>query len=131
VTRHQTVLTKLERWALCYQNSWTYEELEDAQLLNEAIDKTGTVPCANVGVDKTGQVNIENIKQQLLTENRGVSDYLLEVHGVPPGRKGEGITRLIYENLIRLQSTLSSKNKKLDKARWVIKDLQADVVCYN
>jgi hypothetical protein len=58
-------------------------------------------------------------------------DYLLEVHGVPPGGNGKGITRLMYENLNGLQSTLSSKNKKLEKAQWVINDLQADVVCYN
>ncbi len=131
MSRHQTVLTALEHWALCYQNSQTYEELEDKRLFNEAIDKMGTVPCAKIGGDEMGCVNIENIEQQLLTEVRGVSDHLLKVHGVPPGRKGEGITRPICENLNGLQSTLSSKNKKLEKARWVINDLQTDVVCYN
>ncbi len=60
-----------------------------------------------------------------------MSDYIFEVHGVPPGRKGEGITRLIYENLNGLQSMLLSKNEKLEKVRQVIKDLQADVICYN
>ena len=58
-------------------------------------------------------------------------DYLREVHGVPPGRKGEGITRLIYENLNGLQSTLLIKNEKLEKARRVINELRADIVCYN
>jgi hypothetical protein len=70
-------------------------------------------------------------RKQLLTEIRGVSDHLIEVHGVPPGRKGEGITRLIYENLNGLQSMLMSENKKLEKVWRVINDLQADVVCYN
>ncbi len=37
----------------------------------------------------------------------------------------------MYENLNGLQSTLSSKNKKLEKARRVIVDLQVDIVCYN
>jgi hypothetical protein len=60
-----------------------------------------------------------------------VLNYLIEVHGVPPGQKGEGITRLIYENLNGLQSILSSKNKKLEKAWRVVDDLQVDVVCYN
>jgi hypothetical protein len=45
--------------------------------------------------------------------------------------KGRGITRLIYENLNGLQSTLLSKNEKLEKARRVINDLQADILCYN
>ncbi len=39
--------------------------------------------------------------------------------------------RLIYENLNGLQSTLSNKNEKLEKAWRVIDDLQANVVCYN
>jgi hypothetical protein len=60
-----------------------------------------------------------------------VSEYLLEVHGLPPGRKGDGVTRLIYEYLNGLQSTMLSKNRKLEKAWRVIDDLQADIVCYN
>ncbi len=113
---------------LCYQNSKSYEELGEEILLDEAINEMGTVPCANVGGDKESRINVE---EQLIKEIREVSDYLLEVHGVPPGRKGEGITRSMYENLNGLQSTLSSKNEKLEKARRVIDDLQADIVCYN
>ncbi len=113
---------------LRYQNSKTYEKLEDKRLLDEAINEMETVPCANVGGEEASCVNVE---EQLIKEIREVSDYLLEVHGVPPGWKGEGITRIIYENLNGLQSTLLSKNEKLEKTRWVIKDLQADIVCYN
>jgi hypothetical protein len=56
--------------------------------------------------------------------------YLLDVHGLPPGWKGECVTRAIYENLNGLQSLLS-KNEKLDKAQQIINDLQTNVVCYN
>ncbi len=55
--------------------------------MDEAIDETGTVPCSIVGDDVEGRVHVE---EQLRKEIREVSDYLLEVHGVPPGRKGEG-----------------------------------------
>jgi hypothetical protein len=89
-------MTALEHRALRYQNIKSYEELEDEHLLGEAIDETGTVQCPNAGGDKESRVNIE---EQLRKEIRDVSDYLLEVHGVPPGRKGEWVTRLIYENL--------------------------------
>jgi hypothetical protein len=58
-----------------------------------------------------------------------VSEYLLDVHGLPPGRKRDGVTRVMYENVNGLQSMLS-KNEKLNKARQVINDLQANVVCY-
>jgi hypothetical protein len=128
VTLHQTVLTALEQRVLCYQNSKSYEELEEKRLLDEAISETGTVPYANIGGDKESRIYVE---EQLIKKIREVPDYLLEVHGVPPGRKGEGITRLMYENLNGLQSTLSSKNKKLEKAWQVIDNLQVDIVCYN
>ena len=71
------------------------------------------------------------VAEQLKKEIMGVSEYLLEVHGLPPGRKGDGVTRLIYENLNGLQSTMSKTNGKLEKARQVINNLQADIVCYN
>jgi hypothetical protein len=128
VTLHQNVLTALEHWALRYQNSKSFEELEDKHLLDEAINETGTVPRPNAGGDKESRINVE---EQLRKEIREVLDYLLKVHGVPPGQKGEGTMRLIYKNLNGLQSTLLIKNEKLEKARRVIDDLQADVVCYN
>ncbi len=52
MTLHQTVLTVLEHKATQYQNSQTYEELEEERLLDEVIDETGTVPCASEGGDK-------------------------------------------------------------------------------
>ncbi len=41
MTPYQRVLTALEQRAVWYQNSRTYEELEDEQLLDEAINETG------------------------------------------------------------------------------------------
>jgi hypothetical protein len=41
VTLHQNVLTALEHWALRYQNSKSFEELEDERLLDEAIMRRG------------------------------------------------------------------------------------------
>ena len=95
--------------------------------MNEAINETGTV-AAPLMEDNSERRRIA--EQEVSKEIRGVSEYLLDVHGLPPGRKGEGVTRVIYENLNDLQSTLS-QNEKLDKVRQVINDLQADVVCYN
>ena len=102
--------------------------MEDKLLIDNAVDETGTVLCSDGGGDEESRVNVE---EQLRKEIRNVSDYLPEVHGVSPGRKGERITWLLYNNLNGLQSTLSSRNEKLEKARRVINDLQADVVCYN
>jgi hypothetical protein len=95
--------------------------------LDEAIDETGTVAAPSV--EDAGE-QCRTVEQEVSKEIRGVSEYLLDVHGLPQGWKGEGVTRVIYENLNSLQSALS-KNEKLDKAWQVINDLQADVVCYN
>ncbi len=125
--QHQSVLTVLEQWALWYQESQSYEELEDEQHLDEAIDEMGTVAAPSV---EDASEQCRTAEQEVSTEIRGVLEYLLDVHGLPPGQKGEGVTRVIYKNLNGLQSALS-KNEKLDKAWQVINDLQADVVCYN
>jgi hypothetical protein len=100
----------LEHQAFHYQNSRTYEELEDNRLLDAAIDKTGTVSCNNVGINEVIRKTVEEL---IIKEIKEVLDYLLGVHGVPTGWKGEGMTRLIYKNLNGLQSTLSKKNEKL------------------
>ncbi len=128
VTLHQKVLTALEQRAAWYLNSRTCEDLEDERLLDEAIDETGTLLRAS---KRDGERSWVVVEEQLIKEIRGVLEYLMEVHGLPPGRKGEGVTRLIYENLNGLQLTMSKQNEKLEKAWQVIDDLQADIVCYN
>jgi hypothetical protein len=128
VTPHQKVLTALEQRAAQYQNSRTHEELDDEQLLDKAINKMGMILCATNRSEVRSRVVVE---EQLKQEIRGVLEYLLEVHGLPPGWKGDGVTRLIYKNLNGLQSTMSKTNGKLEKAHQVINDLQADIVCYN
>jgi hypothetical protein len=110
-----------------YQESQSYEELEDELLLDDAINGTDMVAAPLVEDNGEQQRTAE---QEVSKEIRGVSEYLLDVHGLPPGWKGEGVTRVIYDNLNGLQSTLS-KNEKLDKAWQIINDLQVDVVCYN
>jgi hypothetical protein len=57
----------------------------------------------------------EEIQQQEQIDIRGVSDDVLQVHGVPPGHKEEGITRLIYENANGISNRLCGDDK-LDKA---------------
>jgi hypothetical protein len=128
VTPHQKVLTALEQRATRYLNSQTCEDLEDERLLDEAIDETGMLLHAS---ERDGERSWVVVEKQLIKKIRGVSEYLLEVHGLPPGRKGKGVTRLIYENLNGLQPTMLKQNEKLEKAQQVIDDLQADIVCYN
>ena len=59
-----------------------------------------------------------------------ISEELLRVHGISPGKKLEGVTIIIYENA-NIFNTRISGNEKVEKAKEVIDELEADVVCYN
>ena len=65
-----------------------------------------------------------------IEETSGVADKLLEVHGVAPRKKAEGVSRLIYENVDELNNRISN-NDKLEKAKEIIDDLEADLVVYS
>ena len=60
----------------------------------------------------------------------GVSNELLEVYGVAPGRKSEGVTRFIYENPNEFNSRIGN-NEKSEKAKEIIDELEADLVAYS
>ena len=80
--------------------------------------------------DYLSDIRLTELELNELAEVRDIQEYLLQVHGIPPGKKRDGITRLIYENLNGINSRLS-RNEKLDKARDVIDELAVDVVAYN
>jgi hypothetical protein len=98
------------------------------------IDETGTVNTSSLtdsdGSDSETEAEPQSARLKELLEASGVSDELLQVHGVAPGSKLEGVIRLIHENLNGLNSRLRD-NEKLEKAKELIHDLEADVVCYN
>jgi hypothetical protein len=55
---------------------------------------------------------------------------LLEPIGIIPGKKPEGVVRLLYENQNGLSSRLAN-NRKLDKAKDNINDLEIDIYGFN
>ena len=59
-----------------------------------------------------------------------IAEKLLRVHGIAPGKKPDGVTRIIYENANSF-NTIIIRNKKVEKSKEVIDELEADVVCYN
>jgi hypothetical protein len=63
-------------------------------------------------------------------EVRNVSEDILKVHGVAPGSKAEGITRLLYENTNGIQCKWSN-NWKVEKAHELHDELELDIVAYN
>ena len=65
-----------------------------------------------------------------MEEFQGVTDEVLKVHGIAPKKKGEGVTRVIYENPNGFSSRIN-RNEKIEKAKEIIDKLEADVVAYS
>ena len=103
--KHSKILAALEMRALRYRNKGRDRVDMDEVLYNEAIDETGTVATAGLSdsdEDTWGEVNQNNLAATLeMEEVLGISDELLEVHGVAPGKKAEGVARLVYESVDR------------------------------
>ena len=134
LTKHSKVLAALEKRALRFRRKGQGQVDLDEVLYNEAIDETGTVSTAGL-TDSDSESLGNNIIAEAeatyleLEEIEGVSDELLTVHGTAPGPKPEGVTRLIYENPDGFNTRISG-NEKLDKAKELIDELEADVVAY-
>ena len=119
----------LEKRALRYR--WKFHNKQDADdvLYDQALDETGTVSTATL-FDSEDDLIFGNIDiQQRFKEIEGINDELLTVHGVTPGRKAEGVTRLVMENVNGFNTTIS-ENEKLAKAKEINDELEADIVAY-
>jgi hypothetical protein len=91
-TTHITVLKELQLRAERYRVRGRFAEASSSSLHNWGLDKTGTI-------DTNERLQLrEEIPQQERIDIRGVSDETLQIHRVLPGKKQEGITRLMYEN---------------------------------
>ena len=137
----------MERRANRYTEDRSYEEIQYQIQLDTAIDETRTIDGTGIQIEKQdngietktnesilNERMANNIKKTKCKETeseevRWVDEYLLKVHGVAPGKKEDGIVRLMYEILNGLNSTLSG-NYKMEKARQIIDDMEADVVAY-
>ena len=99
------------------------QDLSDADLIAEAIEGRGEedLHSADANIEFHNLNSEEQDIQQLLVEKA----EFLEVLGWASGSKGEGITRLIFENPNRLPARLTG-NKKLDNTKTVINDLEGD-----
>ena len=105
VTKHTKILSALEKRALRYRRKGQKEVDQDEILYNEALDETGTVSTACLTDsddeswgDEPSRVPITAAEATFLEKEAvsGISDDLLNVHGIAPGPKPEGVTRLIY-----------------------------------
>ena len=97
LTKHVRVLAALELRALRYRNKEHTQVDQDQVLYDQALDETGTVDTAGLTDSDTKSMGEQQQQQQWdqevsrkeMEEMAGISDKVLEVHGVAPGRKVE------------------------------------------
>jgi len=88
-------------------------------LYENALDETFTVATAGLSDSDAEDRNTITMEYTERVEINGVSNELLEVHGVSPGKKPDGVTRLIYENPNGFNSRIGG-NEKLEKAMEIM-----------
>ncbi len=133
ITSHDSVLAALEHRANQYRNQGKLGDVGDRSVLAAAvIDETGTVDVSYMLHESENNERLTLIEQQERNRVRelGVADEVLQVHGTPPSSKGEGIVRLVYENVNGLSNKLSD-NKKVEKAKEIHDELEVDIAAYN
>jgi hypothetical protein len=94
-TKHDTILQLLERRTMRLRNG-IKDWLE--QHHNWLVDKTGTID--------TSKLELREVEQQERLDMTGISDKILRVHGNMPGKKADGVVRLLYENVNSLSNRL-------------------------
>ena len=130
-TKHNKILSVLEKRAIRWRDKVRHKHNEDDLLYREALDETGTVDTSPLSDSDTECESVDSENKQTEQCNglgiAGVLDEVLEVHGVAPGGKADGVTRLLMENPNGLRNTISG-NEKLEKGKEVIDELEADLV---
>ena len=135
ITNPTNVLSALDKWALQYRKIGQVQLDMDEVLYNDAIDETGTVSTVSL-INPDAECKEQYLYEKRRAEQYGmkeikwVTDEVLKVHGVAPGKKGEGVTRVIYENPNGFNSWITC-NEKLEKAQKNIDELEAGVVEYS
>ena len=126
ITKHARVLSALEKRAMRYRNRNVNDVDPDDRLYKEAIDETGTVETtALTDSDNESLSSTEELSpQQFIKSN--ICEDLLKIHGVAPGKKPDGVTRFIMENVNGMPNHING-NEKLEKSKDIVDELEADV----
>ena len=127
LTNHANIISGLKKRAMWYHNKTQHSKDPEEILYDAAVDGTGTMDTAlliDVDADtlgeqqqtKTATDSLERMEMEIkeMVEMAGLSEEILEVHGIPPGKKPERVTRLIYENLIGLKNMIGD-GRALDR----------------
>jgi hypothetical protein len=124
--RHESVLSALADRANSFRRNVILNNRQRNR--NNVVDETDTVNFPGVDVQAASEELQAQIQEELAA--RTVSDEVLTVHGTAPGRKQEGVFRLLYENANGIDCR-NMEGHKIRKARVIHDRLEADAVAYN
>ena len=125
VKTHLSTLDALLRRAHRFHAKFKSTDEEVKEMLAGATEKTDELNDNLFGNKDWSEVEQAKV-QQLLKEK----SHLLEVTGVAPGKKAEGIVWLVYENVNGLKTNIVG-NEKLAKLKVILDDLEADIFAFH
>jgi hypothetical protein len=91
------------------------------------IDETGTMVLSEEVLGRNRMMEARVAEERELRE---INDEVLEMHGTQPGKKPEGVVRLIYENANGIDGRFGN-NRKVEKAKELHNNLEVDIAAYN
>jgi hypothetical protein len=95
------------------------------------LDETGTIRTDNI-LCVGNNLCFNEVERNEVTEinKLDVPDKIFTLHGSLPPTKPNGIVRLIYKNVNRLNNKLAD-NKKVERVKEIHDKLEVDIVVYN
>ena len=114
-----------------FEHGEGFQELIDRTTYEAELDETETISTASLTDSEADGDRLGLTMEAIDTlEVSLMDDDLLRVHGKAPGKKEDGVTRLVYENANSIINLLVG-NEKVEKAKELINGLEADLVAYN
>ncbi len=125
-TDHNTILQMLEHRASRFRSGRPRVQLHEQ--LETQLDESGTLTAMGRFANNGNELLEARVVEE--RELGNINDAVLEVHRIQPGKKPDGVVRLIYENANGIDGRFGN-NAKVDKAKHIHDELEVDVVAYN
>ena len=129
VCSHSLALNAIEKRAQRYHNKTKDQNDIDNELTWAAAGEQRKLQC-NMHDNNDIGINTGNSECEAVQAILAKRPDLLEAVWIIPGKKGEGITRLFYENQDGLTTNMSEMSK-LEKVKEILDDMEVDCYCFN
>jgi hypothetical protein len=125
-TEHNKILNILERRAHCFRPE--LQMLQKQEALEPSIDETGTLSSFEADSKERERESQARLLEETMVKE--LNDKVLEIHGMVPEEKAEGVIRLLHQNVNGSNRRFSNKTK-VENAKELHDELEANLVAYN